>query len=203
MRQAKFGWLTVVSKDAARSSPGRKYVRVTCVCGVQKSIRWDGIQSGAVLSCGCKKATHGLKHGHARTGKSRSPTYVSWDSMWQRCTNPRTPHFADYGGRGITVCRRWRNFELFFKDMGTRPHGCSLERINNQRGYRKSNCTWATRSVQRLNTRRTVRVMFRRKLWALFDLCEQRGVPYKLVYARIKKLGWDVTRAITTPRRGA
>lgn len=87
-------------------------------------------------------------------GLARSPTRYTWAGMIQRCSNPRHGAYKDYGGRGITVCKRWMKFENFVEDMGLRPPGLTLERVNNDKGYKKSNCKWATRKEQANNRRR-------------------------------------------------
>lgn len=81
----------------------------------------------------------------------QTPTYNSWRGMKQRCLNPNHEHYSRYGGRGITVCKAWLKFENFLEDMGERPLGKTLERKDNDKGYSKANCCWATRRVQRLN----------------------------------------------------
>lgn len=93
-------------------------------------------------------------HGNHRAG-ARTPTYVSWSNMTQRTTNPRHPAWKYYGGRGITVCERWRDFATFLGDMGERPAERSLDRIDNDGDYEPGNCRWATRREQRLNQRNT------------------------------------------------
>jgi AP2 domain. len=93
-----------------------------------------------------------IKHGHCKH-RWTSPTYQSWDAMIQRCTNPKTRFFSYYGGRGIAVCERWKRFEDFLSDMGNKPNGTTLERINGDLGYEPRNCKWATRAEQRLNQR--------------------------------------------------
>jgi hypothetical protein len=97
------------------------------------------------------------KHGHARRrpeGRAGTPTYYVWAAMVQRCTNPANKEWDRYGGRGITVCSRWRDFRNFLADMGEQPEGLTLDRIDNDGGYGPGNCQWATTSEQQRNTRR-------------------------------------------------
>jgi hypothetical protein len=86
-------------------------------------------------------------------GMYRTPTHYSWQSMLGRCTYGRHPAFARYGGRGITVCPEWYSFENFYRDMGERPIGRTLDRLDNEKGYSKENCRWATPFEQQVNRR--------------------------------------------------
>lgn len=97
--------------------------------------------------------TASLTTGHPAPGERRSPTYKSWQSMWERCTNPNHVGFSHYGGRGLAVCARWRDFRLFLADMGERPEGMTLDRIKNALGYEPGNCRWATALEQGGNKR--------------------------------------------------
>jgi hypothetical protein len=132
-----------------------------CDCGaVTKPIMSSNLTSGRTMSCGCRHGEavreNGLankRHGHS-CGQALSPTYSSWRSMRHRCANPRSPDFPDYGGRGITVCERWRSFDDFLADMGERPAGTTIDRAENDEGYRPGNCRWATPLEQRHNQRR-------------------------------------------------
>ena len=95
-----------------------------------------------------------IKHGHnAPKSNGVSPTYNTWHAMKKRCTNPNHKSYKYYGGRGISICERWNDFEKFLEDMGERPDGLTIERVNNDLDYNKENCVWATGSEQQRNKR--------------------------------------------------
>lgn len=146
-----FGRLTVVSRS--QNGPrGQARWNCLCSCGSYKVVSSKLLRSGETSSCGCKQrefAASGLAH--FRHGKRHSAEYTVWAGMIQRCTNPNSPSYPRYGGRGITVCDRWRDSANFLADMGPRPEGTSLERIDNSGGYSPNNCKWATDEEQRAN----------------------------------------------------
>lgn len=145
----------VVEKFAYREGK-HAYWKCLCSCGRYTVVNGSNLQQGKTKSCGCNIgpacSAANLRHGHARRGK-RTSTHAVWWAMLQRCTNQACTRYADYGGRGIRVCARWMKFENFLEDMGERPTSLTLDRRNNDKGYNKRNCRWATRQQQSLNQR--------------------------------------------------
>lgn len=154
----KFGRLTVVRKSASLTQPnGQKRARYLCVCdcGAPDAIlevSASNLRTGNSASCGCSRSA-AKKHGHAARG-ARTREHHSWAGMKQRCYDSNHRYYANYGGRGIRVCAEWVNsFSQFLADMGPRPAGCTLDRVDNNGAYSKGNCRWATAAQQRANQR--------------------------------------------------
>ena len=145
-----FGRLTLL-EWAGRDARGESHFLCDCCCGNSSTASLGNIRSGHTKSCGCLGEESRVKHGRCGT-----PVYLSWRSMIQRCTNPKSPNYYLYGGRGITVCSRWlTSIENFIEDLGDRPEGTSLDRIDNDGNYEPPNCRWATAKEQQQNTRKT------------------------------------------------
>jgi hypothetical protein len=137
------------------------YYKVRCRCGTVSVINGGSLRSGVSKSCGCFKREFqqkrmtllNFKHGAARRS-GKTSEYGTWKAMRERCRSRRCKDYKDYGGRGITVCARWRDsFQNFLADMGRRPKGKSLDRIDNDGNYKPSNCQWTTHRAQMKNRR--------------------------------------------------
>jgi hypothetical protein len=149
----RFGRLTVIQRSA-NCRQGQARWLCKCDCGNLREVESSHLRRGQTQSCGCLAREllikRSLRHGHAR---DKTPTYLTWKSMFRRCTTPTDPAYSRYGGRGIHVCKRWYKFENFLADMGERPPGKSIDRINNDEGYSPQNCRWATALEQTKNRR--------------------------------------------------
>lgn len=156
----RVGRLLVV--DFAEPNPsGHRQFRCRCDCGAETVATASNLRSGKTRSCGCLRSDVGLKGTRTRLvrhGLCGTPTYRSWQGMIQRCTNPKVPKWKHYGGRGITVCERWRDFTNFLADMGERPDGRTLDRTDPDGNYEPGNCRWATAVEQRHNRGSGVRI---------------------------------------------
>jgi hypothetical protein len=131
--------------------------------------------------------------------KAKNSTYRSWQSMKARCYNPNHLKYLDYGGRGITVCEEWKNsFEKFLEDMGEKPDSSySIERINNDLGYFKENCKWATKKEQSNNRRNCINITINGETLTVTQWAEKLGVSNMTLRNRIKR-GWDLEEAVKT-----
>jgi hypothetical protein len=124
-------------------------------------------------------------------------SYRKWSGMLRRCLSPTSHNYAWYGGRGITVCPEWQGhagYDRFVEDMGEPPEGLTLERIDNAQGYSKANCKWATMAEQVANRRPRPQVP-----GSMRQLARAAGLPFMLVYLRVKRFGWTIEKALATP----
>jgi hypothetical protein len=153
----RFGRLSIVKEVTPYVWNNIKYRQFECKCDCNKivEVRLDRMKSGAINSCGCYHKDKVTKHNHSNRIK-KSPEYQSYSAMIQRCTNPKNRDYKNYGGRGITVCKEWlASFEQFYKDMGSRPIGTTLDRIDSDWNYEPNKCRWSTPKVQANNRRKT------------------------------------------------
>ena len=138
-------------------------------------------------------------HPH-RHGKHGTTVYNIWAGMLQRCLNPKDRKFHHYGGRGITVCEEWRDFVVFYDQMGDPPAGHTLERIDNEKGYSLANCRWATMKEQSRNTRSNLLLTLHGITKTAAEWAEDTGINRKTLYSR-KHKGWTDEQALTQPVR--
>lgn len=152
-----------------------------CDCGELGTIRGGTLRQGLSTSCGkCLdlSAIH-TKHGHGY-----DPLYDVWHAMIDRCSNPKNKKFADYGGRGISVCTRWQDVSSFIEDMSPRPVGHSIDRIDVNGNYEPANCRWATHTEQTRNARSNIVITHQGKTQCLGAWAEELGIKYATLYGR-------------------
>lgn len=185
----------------------RRLYRCKCDCGNEKTVREDALTAGLTKSCGCfaqerafqTNYRHGWSAGRG-LAKAHRAAFNTWRSMNYRCYSPTYEKYEIYGRRGITVCDRWRtSFAMFLEDMGDRPDGTTLDRINGSGNYEPGNCRWADAKTQSNNRSipgyeiggqtKTVRA------WAIHF-----GIPYPTVQSRMAR-GLGLVEALTAPRR--
>lgn len=141
LTEVRFSRLTV-RWPIGRDRRGSIVWLCSCACGRLKTIASRHLLDGATKACGCLNRLH---------GQSRTPLHHIWTAMLQRCSNPNSQNYHRYGGRGIRVCERWMDFKNFALDMGPRPKGLTLDRINNDGNYEPLNCRWTTMAAQTAN----------------------------------------------------
>lgn len=159
-------------------------VLARCRCGKKKFVNIANIKSGKSKSCGCKPRTYKTPTRH---GMSNSSTYRSWVGLLQRCNNKRNKNFKRYGARGIKVCNRWFKFDNFLQDMGEKPKGFTIERVNNNGNYEKQNCIWIPKSHQ-ANNRRTCQYYYLDGVKLnVTQLAKKLGITRDALYNRIRR----------------
>ena len=143
----KFNMLTII--DEVLTDVTSRTFNCKCDCGAVKRVLLTHLRRGLIKSCGCHRRKMATTH-----GMWESREYSSWENMIQRCTNPKARKYYLYGGRGITVCDRWKkSFENFYADVGPRPDNTTLDRIDGNKGYYKENCKWSNPREQLVNVR--------------------------------------------------
>lgn len=193
----KFGRLTVL-RYSYSADDGQAHWECRCDCGNITTPSGSVLRRGKVKSCGCLRAEVN-SYVHRTHGKNGTAEHRIWNAMLNRCRNPKSKNYKYWGGRGIKVCKRWHKFENFLEDMGKRPSPKhSLDRIDNNQGYSKKNCRWATTFEQNNNKRSNLIIEFRgekrsRKEWSLIT-----GIASATIWSRWSK-GWSAEEILTTP----
>jgi len=190
----RFGKLTIV-ESAGKNKNGRRLWKCLCDCGNEKIALEKTMKNGMTASCGCNK-----KGIHTTHGKSGTHIYFIWRNMINRCYRSEDKYFANYGGRGITVCDRWHSFPCFYEDMGDIPDGKTLERIDNSKGYSKDNCTWATRIEQANNKRNNIKITSNGMTNSIAGWSRITGIKLSTIYMRMRSYKWEPEKAINYGR---
>lgn len=194
----KSGKLTVIDGPFNRDGKAGKFWQCRCDCGktLDHYIGSNRIIKEATKSCGCLMVEK-VKKSNTTHGLTKTITYTSWNSMWKRCTNPNHKSYEYYKKR--TPVDRWKSFELFLLDMGERPFGMSLERIDNSKPYSPENCKWATNREQQLNRNATIVLCINGIEMSMKEACMTLGTDYNRAKARVRN-GWTPHDAVTKPK---
>lgn len=179
-------------KRAGSTPKGKALWECLCDCGKMIILPGRRLVNGNTRSCGClKRDSTSARMRETRTthGKSNTLTYRVWNTMLIRCGDPENKKFPIYGGRGITVCDRWKDFLNFLSDMGEKPAGLSIERINNNGNYEPDNCKWATAKEQANNTRRNRRITYNGETLTLTEWSQRLGITPSTLHERISVHG--------------
>lgn len=196
MAGKKYGRLTVISRCPENKGTQAQWVCL-CDCGNTKIVLGNSLRSGRTQSCGClhSDVCADLLRTH---GYSGTRTHVSWAGMIQRCSDPNSTSYPRYGALGITVNERWKKFENFFADMGERPDGCSLDRIDPRKNYEPGNCRWATDDEQANNKRNNRVIEVNGKSMTVTEASRLTGIPAHVLFRRVSK-GWSDADVIAVP----
>lgn len=191
-----FGRWTILHRTDNDPVSREVVVVCRCTCGTERPVRLRNLKNGSSESCGCLHdelfAESLTKHGQAR-----SKTYRMWCGMVARCSNPNNRKYHLYGGKGIKVCERWRDFANFLADMGESPDGLTIEREKGDKGYEPGNCHWATYTEQNRNTSRNRYITYNGVTRCVSEWAELLGIQRNTLDKRLET--WSVEKALTTP----
>lgn len=189
-----FGRLTVVSRAGSNERNNATW-NCVCICGNTCIVVGTCLITKHTASCGCLQKDNRVTH-----GKHKTQEYSTWAAMKKRCTNPNSVDYHNYGGRGITVCKRWLDsFENFLEDMGERPNNNSqIDRINTNKGYSKKNCRWATPIENTRNRRNNIKITYKGETKTLSEWVTVLGIPRNTINNRILR-GWSIVDTFEKP----
>lgn len=196
----KFGRLLALG-PVGRGNDGGILWHCRCDCGAEPIVAGAHLRSGHSTSCGCYQSDVTTKRSTSH-GMSRTKEYQAWLSMVKRCTNPNDSYYADYGGRGITVCDEWRsNFVAFYDHIGKMSfEGATVDRIDNELGYIPGNVKWSTQKEQARNRRDNRLIAYNGKTQCLSAWEEETGIHRMTLDTRIA-MGWPIDKVLTEPVR--
>src|SRR3990167_999493 len=140
---------------------------------------------------------HDQLNGNCTHSMSKTKTYETWHQMKKRCLNKNDKDYKNYGGRRITICKRWKKFENFYKDMREKPEGMTIDRIDNGKGYYPKNCRWATARDQARNKRTSIKLTFNGETLYLIEWARKLKIKYATLRQRYSDLNWDAEKTLT------
>lgn len=187
-----------------RGNRKRRSAVFRCECGKTIIADHQSVVTGRTLSCGClamdvlikRRVSHGATSLTVNGTRKRRSSYHVWAKMLQRCENPNNPKYRIYGARGISVDQRWKSYECFVQDMGERPDGLTLDRVDVNGNYCKENCRWATLKQQSNNTRSNVVIERHGVVYTLKQLAESEKVNYKMLWKYVRGQGQEIESAL-------
>lgn len=188
LTKKRFGRYEVLSFAELRNR--QTYWKCLCDCGNIAIVNGHSLTRGHTKSCGCLQVEE-LVLRSKKHDMSGSTEFRIWAGILQRCNNPNNHDYKYYGGRGITVCSEWESFEQFYKDMGSKPRGFTLDRINNNGNYKSENCKWASRKEQANNTRRNRPILYNGEIKPISHWVKELGLSSHTVYRRLNK-GYNI-----------
>lgn len=199
----KFGRL-FVSALSGKDKHGNLVYSCVCECGQSGVFVGSRLRSGETRSCGCFHSDQ-LRNASTTHGMTRTPTYRSWQAMRQRCNYKGSIGYETYGGRGIKVCKEWDSFEVFLSDMGERPDGKTLDRVDPNGDYCKNNCRWISRKEQNRNRRDNRCFEFQGALRTIPEIAEMVGLKEATLRRRLVIVGEQIDFAVrpVSKRAGA
>lgn len=195
----KFDMLTVVER-LENAKGGITRWKCRCDCGNYTIVRGGNLRNGAVKSCGCKRHTPAYNRTHQM---SHTRIYNIWGRMIQRCSNPNSKSYKNYGDKGIVVCNEWKNSFEKFRDWAFQngySENLTLERKDNNLGYCPENCCWISKSEQAKNRNSNLKIEYESKTKTLAEWCRELNLNYKTTYMRIWGYGWSVKEAFEIPK---
>jgi hypothetical protein len=189
-----FNRLTVIERDG---KVGNHIAwKCQCECGTITRVSSQALRNGSTKSCGCLSRELTLKR-ITKHGKSQLRAYSIWKHMLERCRNPKSTNYRNYGGRGILVDERWEKFENFHADMGDPPTVAhTLDRRDNNGNYTKSNCRWSTKTEQANNRRNSACIAWKDETRTLTEWARHLGIPRGTIRSRLA-LGWTIDEALS------
>lgn len=189
----KFGRLLILEFTPGKKYGNRGKWQCKCDCGKLTMVETAHLRNGHTKSCGCYYQDFVVKHKQSTTA-----LYNIWSGIKGRCLNPNNTAYSNYGGRGITLCERWVDFNMFASDMGARPKGMSVDRIDNDKGYSPENCRWASPKEQANNSRQNRLIEFKCERKTLTEWALIRKISKETLFYRLKR-GWSVEQTLFAP----